>query len=236
MVHTDKIEIMLNPLAFTAIEEPWTSALDAAPASFEDFIRYLCKPGISPEISELINRYNQINLTSKNILTTPNEPHILEKLIFPLKDAKGCFMIGNYLGTIALCGMVAEMVAIIYFETADISINEKPMDEATQKSIFGSTFEKLGQDKRGKVLKVLDIIDDEILNHFDTVREMRRRYLHFYSQNHNTLANDAITAYDASVKLVSNLIGATIVDSKTLVFSKKFLNYLRKINFIDSSA
>ncbi len=57
-------------------------------------------------------------------------------------------MVGNYLGTIALCGMVAEMVAVLLYEISNFSLKNRPMTEQDQTSVFGSKFEKLGQDRR----------------------------------------------------------------------------------------
>ena len=37
--------------------------------------------------------------------------------------------------------MVAEMVALIIWETAEVKINEQPMTAESEKTLFGSSFE-----------------------------------------------------------------------------------------------
>ena len=61
-------------------------------------------------------------------------------------------MVGNYLAVIALCGMVAEMVALLTWEVVDVQLNGREMSEADEKAIFGRAFEALGQDQRIRVL------------------------------------------------------------------------------------
>ena len=44
--------------------------------------------------------------------------------------------------------MVSEMLAILIFEVAEPEINGASMTEAAQRELFGSSFEKLGQERR----------------------------------------------------------------------------------------
>ena len=45
-------------------------------------------------------------------------------------------MVGNYLAVIALAGMVAEMVAILRWDIAEVSLNGQPVNSKTQKAMF----------------------------------------------------------------------------------------------------
>ena len=64
-------------------------------------------------------------------------------------------MVGNYLAVIALSGMVAEMVAILLWELADVKLNER--------LVFGRTFERLGQERGIEILLAYKQINrDEI--------------------------------------------------------------------------
>jgi len=40
----------------------------------------------------------------------------LEKVVWPLKSAKVCYCLGNYLACIAMAGLVGEMTAILTLE------------------------------------------------------------------------------------------------------------------------
>ncbi|MFQ5965627.1 MAG: hypothetical protein ACE5KZ_15235 [Candidatus Scalinduaceae bacterium] len=143
-------------------------------------------------------------------------------------------MIGNYLGTISLCGMVAEMVAILLFEICDFKLNNKSMNEHDQKSLFGSTFEKLGQDRRVQVLYAYSIINDEIKKSFDLIRNKRKKYLHLWSQDHRTLSKDAIEVYHATVSIVVRAIGQDIKEGK-IALNPSLVKYLEKRGIVEQS-
>ena len=80
--------------------------------------------------------------------------------------------------------------------------------------LFGSRFEKLGQDRRVDVLKGFGLIDDEQKKHFDDVRVTRRRYLHFFSQSHDSIEMDAPKTFNAALALVVTLMDVTFEKGK----------------------
>lgn len=195
--------------------------------SCDDVLEYLCVPGIKSDINNLVARYKEISKESKRLFAAPAEERILTKLVWPLRYAKSCYMVGNYLGTIALCGMVAEMIAILAFEMSTILVNGKPLDEQAETNIFGSRFERLGQDRRVSILKAYNLIDDELKASFDIIRDKRRLYLHFYSQDYSHLAPNAVEVFNATVKIVVEIIGQDIRDGK-IILKPAMLNYLKK--------
>ena len=224
----------LNPLAFLKLDEPWASHIDDSQLSLEDFIQYLCTPGIESDLSTLVARYREISTETKRLSVAPHEPNILEKLVWPLRHAKASYVVGNYLGTISLCGMVAEMAAILIFEIADISINGKPLDSKTQERIFGRTFENLGQDQRVRVLHVLvDGIEDEVKTWFDLIRDKRKRYLHLFSHEHSQIARDAREVFDAAVKIVVRVIGQDAKDG-VILLNPNFIKYLEQKGIMET--
>jgi len=158
----------INPLAFLEVDEPWATHAPSA-INTETVLKYACTPDITSGVDGIIKRYKEISKEEKRLFAAPAEDHILEKLVWPLKHAKSCYMFGNYLGTISLCGMVAEMVAMLLFEISDFMINNKVLDEEGQKGLFGSTFEKLSQDRRSEILHTYNLIDDELKSAFDTI-------------------------------------------------------------------
>jgi hypothetical protein len=98
------------------------------------------------------------------------EPTILGKLVWPLRHAKGSYALGNYLAPIALCGMVGEMVAILLWDIAKVTLQGHPITETEQRAMFGNTFEKLGQERRVDILHALKLVDD----HHDGLRQPAR--------------------------------------------------------------
>jgi hypothetical protein len=220
------IEVYLNPLQFLELDELWASVKseEVRPEAIFDF---LCSPGIGSKIEDMVSRYREISIEEARLFAAPNEQRILDKLIWPLRHAKAGYMCGNYLGTIALCGMVSEMVAILLFEISDFKLNNQPMSEKDQKAVFGSKFEKLGQERRIQILSSYCIIDDKINNSFNAIRDIRRRYLHLWSEDHNRLSSDAIICYKAAINVVVSVIGQNIEDGK-IILNPSIMRHLDK--------
>jgi hypothetical protein len=192
------ITCQLNPLAFLEADEPWASSSQDKP-TLESVLRFLCPVDEVLDIEKLLARYREISTEPVRLFLAPAEQRILDKLIWPLRNAKASFMVGNYLGTISLAGMVAEMVAILLWETTDSQINGRPMTKIDEELLFGRGFEKLGQERRVSVLSAYGIIGDKTRSNFDKIRQIRRRYLHLWSQDHDQLTTDGIQSFHAAV-------------------------------------
>lgn len=161
------------------------------------------------------------------LFAAPFEERILDKLIWPLRHAKASYMVGNYLSVIALCGMVAEMVSLLAWSISETQLNGRLMTEADEKSLFGSTVEKLGQERRVQILWAYGLIDADGKRRFDTARETRRKYLHLWSQDHDSLPKDAVRIYHAALVLVVGVIGQDVQDGKILINSR-LVKYLER--------
>jgi len=132
------LDTWINPLAFLEIDEPWASATPT-PVTLEAILEYLTTPGLAHDIPSVTARYREISVEQPRLFAAPAEDRILEKLVWPIRHAKASYVVGNFLGTISLCGMVSEMIAILLFETTDVRMNGLPMDLPTQRSVFGSS-------------------------------------------------------------------------------------------------
>ena len=216
----------INPLAFLDVDEPW-AALGSGQPKLESVIGFLCPPEMPADLDSLIARYKEISTEPVRLFAAPAEPRILEKLVWPLRHAKGSYVIGNYLAVIALSGMVAEMVAILAWDLGEVTLGGHPMSGDEQKALFDSTFERLGQERRVKVLSAYRIIDDETFERFDVVRKIRRKYLHIWSQDHDTLPIDSKACFHAAVALVTSIIGQDIKDGK-IMLNPQLMKYLEK--------
>ena len=226
------IKAFINPLQFIHVDEPWASTIKD-PISHETIVQFLCTPELSIDIKDLISRYREISTEKVRLFAVPYEERILEKLVWPLRHAKSGYMVGNYIGTISLCGMVAEMVAMLIYDISDFKINNKIMDKTDQEALFGSEFEKLGQDRRIKILKVYNIINDETKKYFDTIRLARKRYLHLWSQDHDRLPCDAVEVFHAAVALVGGVIGQNIHEGM-FVMNPAIEKYLDRAGIIET--
>ena len=132
------IQIWINPLSFPKLDgvPPAIPARDDATA--EEVLEFLAGTEVANDIPAMVKRYREITAAAPRLFAVPAEPRILEKLVWPLRQAKASYVVGNYLATIALCGMVSEMVAILLFETANIQMNNVPLREDDQTALYGS--------------------------------------------------------------------------------------------------
>lgn len=218
----------VNPLAFLEADEPWASSVGDKP-TLESVVRFLCPVGENVDIETLLARYREISTEPVRLFLAPHEQRILDKLIWPLRNAKASFMVGNYLGTISLSGMVAEMVAMLLWEITDAQINGRPMTEDDETQLFGCTFEKLGQDRRVKVLSAYGVIIDKTKSDFDKIRGIRKQYLHLWSADHDQLPIDGVQSFHAAVSLVVTAIGQQM-DAQTgrFMFTPGLMRYLER--------
>ncbi|PYQ91614.1 MAG: hypothetical protein DMF97_22300 [Acidobacteria bacterium] len=97
-------------------------------------------------------------------------------------------------------------------------------DEA---ALFGSSFEKLGQERRVRVLASYGIVSPQVVEMFDTIRLIRRKYLHLWSQDHGRLPEDAVASFHAGIGLVVAAIGQDVQDG-AVILNPKLVKYLAR--------
>jgi hypothetical protein len=216
----------INPLAFLDVDGPRVPDAPEQPSP-QNVLEFICPPGTASDVAALVARYQEIASEPVALAVVPAEQRILDKLVWPLRHAKASYMVGNYLAVIALAGMVAEMVALLRWELAEISLNGRPMTSDDEKALFGTAFERLGQERRLQVLFAYGLIDAAAKGRFDTIKETRRGYLHLWSQDHESLPKDAIKSYHAAVALVATTIGQDFRDGK-IVISQPLVKYLER--------
>jgi hypothetical protein len=214
----------INPLTFFEVED---GQEDGAPPTVEAILDFATTPGGDGSPAAFAARCRDLQQAGSYLVAAPREQHILDKLVWPLRHAKASYCLGNFLGTIALGGMVSEMVAITYFEATDWQINGQPMTEKMQRDIWGDTFEKLGQDRRVRLLHAYGLLSDALRESFDRVRLVRKRYLHLASQGHASIEADARDAYAEASKQVATLIGQGF-DEGRLVLNPVMVRYLSR--------
>ena len=225
----------INPLQFLEIDEPWASATPQ-PVTTESVLEFLTTPGLALDVASITDRYKAISVENPRLFAVPAEDRILEKLVWPLRHAKAGYVVGNYLGTISLCGMVAEMIAILTFDTNTVHMNGRVMDEPLQRLFYGSSFEKLGQDRRVGILRAYGMIDEEQEKAFERLRLTRRKYLHLWSQDHASLPKDAIEAYLSAVQLVFRVIGHGVAEGGNLRLTPAMERYLARTGIAPGEA
>jgi hypothetical protein len=220
----DTIEAYINPLAFTEVEEPWASASQQV-VTDSDLRRYLCEPGLDSTVESIVGRYKEISIEGNDrIFVSPLG--ILAKMVWPLRHAKASYSLGNYLGAIALCGMVAEMAAVLYFEAVAEHLGVRsgkatPVDRFKANFEPGA-FERLSQAQRIDVLAKMGLVTAEVKEWFHGVRAARRRHLHLMSHEIDTASSDAVKAFVAAVKIVKFALGLDVKEGKVILRPEMF--------------
>ena len=193
------IKAFINPLSCTAIE--FTSREESNSIGAETILSFLCPPGTAHDTKTLVERYNEIN-AGPRLFAVPDEPRILQKLVWPLRHAKASYVVGNNLAVVALSGMVAEMVTLLWWQLAETKLNGRTVTERDEEALFGRSFEKLGQERRVEILKAYGIITSHLAHDFGTIRGTRKQYLHLWSHDHDSLQKDALKCFEAATRLV----------------------------------
>jgi hypothetical protein len=200
----------------------------------EQILAYLHAPEIDRSRPAFLTRYQEIAQVLDPLPVVPAEPTILGKLVWPLRHAKGSYALGNYLGCIALRGMVGEMVAILLWDISKVPLQGHPMTEAEQRAMFGRTFERLGQERKVEVLHTLKLIDDVAKTAFESLRGLRNTYLHFLSKAHNQLPQDALKAYGDALQVVAIVLGPSF-DKGNLVLRPDLVAYLTEKGIVGTN-
>ena len=138
----------------------------------------------------------------------------------PLRNAKAAFVLGNYFGVIALCGLVAEMIAILLFEMAH---DDMPADE--QEGLFGREFADLGQERRVAVLRAKRLIDTQQIQWFGTIRGLRRKHLHFLNEP-TPSEQECLQAYRAAYALLATTVKAIGASGPT--YREDLMSHIRR--------
>jgi len=218
----------INPLAFTEVEEPWT-LLGKEAVTDDELRRYLCEPGLDYSLDAIVGRFKEISVEGNDRIFMSPEG-ILGKIIWPLRHSKASYALGNYLGAIALCGMVAEMAALLCFESfvEHSGIRSKRSKPAPKfkKHFEPKKFERYRQTERIKALDEMGLVPAEAKAWFHEVRVIRNRHLHLMSQSVGDAAKDAVSAFLAAVKVVKFVLGLGIAEDGRLALRPEILTWM----------
>jgi hypothetical protein len=163
---------------------------------------------LAPEAvpNDYLDRYVEASHQENYLSVFPHTDKIFERFLTPLKSAKRCYCIGEFLATVELSAHVGEMLALLVWEMSEIKINGKPADVALQKALWGREFEKLGQEQRIDILKGLGAISEADTQLMDYLRTTRRTYFHFWSAPIGNLRTDALRCFIKLSQLVKSIL------------------------------
>jgi hypothetical protein len=155
-------------------------------------------------------RYKRVCTECNEPFLVPHHPNIMHYVIRPLQEAKRCYVLGMPVACIAQAGFVGEMVALWRFRMLETKVDGRPLDVELQKALLGREFDKLGQEERVRVLRALEVMDEETVQAFGELRSLRRQYLHFMVDPQRDTDSDALRALRYANVLVQKTLNATI--------------------------
>ncbi|WP_291163182.1 hypothetical protein [Gemmatimonas sp. UBA7669] len=223
----------VNPLAFPEVDEPFASIVNQ-PVSAEAVLRFATGIDVVSDLDSTIARYREISPEPMQLSFAPLDRRVDQKLISPLRAAKAAYMLGTPMATVALSGAVAEMVAVLIWEMAEVTVNGESITTDLELALFGYAFEKLGQERRVSVLKAYGLIPHEAVDDFTQIRLLRKKYLHLWSQDYGSLTVDAVSCYHAAVRLAVRAIGQ-IGDGGMIALTGAMLRYLERAGHLEDT-
>lgn len=167
MSSTKTFGIWLRPLSFSSISLFPTDFDEKAPPRsissdeiLNDFVGN--GAGLPTNVTEQIrSRYFSIHTMDLEILLVPAENVVLNKIVWPLRSAKKAYCLEDFLGCIALCGMVCEMAVVFIYDLVPkdfLKALTKRQRSCKGKSKCGykddyEQYEKWGQQQRIEITK-----------------------------------------------------------------------------------
>ncbi len=136
----------------------------------------------------------------------PHSSKLFERLISPLKSAKRSYCFGEYLATIELSAHVGEMLSQLAWKMTPVTHNQKRMTDEFEKNVFGRSFEKLGQDRRLKILRAFGAISEHQYNDFTKIKNERRIYFHLWSKCTENIKMDSLSSYKGALRLIRDIL------------------------------
>ena len=225
---TELINAWVNPLQLLELDEPWPTLGDPEITS-EAFLKFLYTPGISSETRDLAARYRQISVERQRLLAVPFEVGIMTHLVWPLRHAKAAYTVGNYLATIALSGIVAEMMALLLWDVFGSPALQR--GRRVQKELGRGTFESADQSRRIHALKAAGLISADEVHAYGRIRASRRNHLHLWSDTDDaSVAKTAVAMYDDAVYLLGRGLGLGVdnVDNGAVTVKQGVLDYIAR--------
>ena len=218
--------ITFNPTAFDDFEKAYIK--DKQNINSNTIFGAFCWPQIDYSIDAIYKRYKELDNNEIKIKVVLAEKELLDKFIWPLRQAKVTYMLGNFLGTIALCGFISEMIIQFIYKVSEVRINKNPITLENENDLFGDTFERLhSQDRCIRILNILDIIDDKFKEKCLFIKDTRNKHIHSYYEQHDKIQNYAKRVYIDTTYITSIIMGQDI-SKNGIILKEHIIKYLKQ--------
>jgi hypothetical protein len=203
-------------------------------ASAQDVLKYLCAPDASSVVDAVVARHREITEQVDQLLAVPADHWILTRMVWPLRYAVGSYMVGNFVGTIALCGLVAEAFTVLLFESCEVRLGQQPLDGRLQRELLGREFGELTQERRINILGATGRIDSKMRSWFHELRGLRNKYIHPSSGSWEGASTDARKAFDLTMLVVLRFF-PQLTDQGSFAVDPGLMRYLKDHGCLDKA-
>lgn len=184
---------------------------------------------------DIFDRYLEVTRMDTHIALFPSNlsesnQSLYERIVNPIMLAKKYYCFEEYLSSIALCGYIAEMLAILIWEMKSAKY-KKIVDAKKIIEIYTNrTFEEIDQRKRIEILKRFNFIDKEEKK-FNDIKGVRKKYLHYWYINDakNEIKEKAQECLLNVMFLFKEILKIKIINSKRIEMDGNVLKFIKKI-------
>lgn len=195
-----------------------------------------CNDWTSQAVERIRARFLRVDTPELDIFVVPAENMVLDKLVWPLRHAKIAFCRSDFLGCIAICGMVCEMATVFVYELVAEASDLSRLESEDREILSEGTYETLRQQERIKGLLRMRVIPQNLAENLDKVRKIRREYLHFLKKDYSAIEDDACQAYEATCLTVKTLVGIPLDDKGKFRIPSHLERYMRSKEVIEPSS
>lgn len=103
------MRVWINPLLWVGFSHE--------PVDHEDLWRFVsARPdGPPPDLDEIAERWRQVAPDGSTLAFGPAEEGIISRIVWPLRSAVVAFGLGDKTAAVAMCGMAAEMITMLWW-------------------------------------------------------------------------------------------------------------------------
>lgn len=180
---------------------------------------------------EMLERYAKMSPKELYIPFTLAKPEKIEqRIISPLVSAKRLGCIGEFLASIALSGLVGEMLAIFLWEVNIEERKDKNGITIKDQKLFGEGFSQLPQNQRINILQAFSYIDSDQVGKSRELASRRNDILHSWTDSltREEIEKYVISCYSCAAFLMKGVFGLELSDPGSLKMNPKIMKYLEK--------
>lgn len=180
----------------------------------------------------MVRRYAMLSTEELYIPVTLARPEKIEqRIVSPLVSAKRLACLGQteFLASIAMSGLVGEMLAIIIWESHS---KERQSKNINEKILFNKGFDDVRQSQRVRTLHAFGYINSEEFGKFRKLASQRNRVLHSFTDefSNEELESITIVCYSLATTLLKEIFKITVVNGNSLDVDYRIMNYLNKVS------